>query len=196
MNFPKTLAVPLLCAVLQGPLPRCLYAQGSTDLPQLFKEFQELGTTDAATKKLLHLGKSDTQARKYLAQHLPEVIENRTDLQVWANAVEVAGQLKIAEALPALAKWIDRSGGGTITLSGMMQLRNDPAARALVAIGNPSVPTLAAVLRTGNLHERQTGAIALHLIGTPAARRALRDHAKVETDPNLRDFILRALISR
>lgn len=193
MTFLKSVATPLLCMASLHLLQPGLHAQESTDLLRLFKQFQEHSTTDAATKELIHLGKSDPQTRKYLARHLPEVIENRGNPQVWTNAVQVAGQLKIAEAVPALARWLDRNGGGTITLSGMMQLRNEPPARALVAIGDPSVPTLATVLRTGNLHQRETAAIALHRIGTPVAQRTLRDHAKVETDSNLRAFILTIL---
>lgn len=195
MSLLTKVIVGLLFLTLGALAPLCLHAQVSVELERLFERFQSPDTTDAATQELMTLGKSDAQALKYLAARLPMTIEKRLDPKVWANAVQVAGQLKIAEAAPALARWLNRNGVGTITLSGTMQLRNDPAARALVAIGDPSVAPLAAVMRRGNLHVRETAAIALYRIGTPTAQRALRGHAKVETDPRLRDFILKSLVS-
>lgn len=193
MTFLRRLFPLALCIAATGIGPPSLCAQEPVELQRLLERFQSPDTTDAATQELMRMGASDPQARDYLAARLPSVIEKRLDPNVWLNAVQLAGKLKIVETIPAIAKWIRPVAQGTVTLGGVMQLRNDPAAKALIAIGNPSVPTLAALLKRGNRHERETAAIALHHIGTLAAHQALRDHARVEADPNLRDFILKTL---
>jgi hypothetical protein len=172
-----------------------LYSQGSAQLRTLFQQFQSPPTTDQATEHLLKMGKSNPVDRKYLAMHLPSMIESdpTRDPRPWGNAVRLAGELKIVEAAPALRKWIGFNSGGTLTLAQEARLELNPAAKALAQIGDPSVPNLIGVLDHGNLNERQVAVYALTLIGSPRAKSALRQHQLRESDTNLRDLIDRTL---
>jgi hypothetical protein len=116
--------------------------------------------------------------------------------QPWCNAVRVAGDLKIAEATRALAKWIGLNTGGTVTLAEETRLELNPAAKALAQIGEPAIPALGGVLERGNLAERQVAIYALKLISSPHAKSVLRQHLGREVDPTLRDFIEKALVRR
>jgi HEAT repeat protein len=108
--------------------------------------------------------------------------------------VRLAGELKIAEAAPALAKWIRfNNGTGTLGLTREAGLVDYPAGQALVQIGAPAIPTLVLVLEHGNVYERWNAAYALNLIGLPQAKTALRDRLKREPDSTMRDFIENAL---
>ncbi len=168
-------------------------AQGTESLSELFQQLKSPQTTDQAAQQLLKLGKANTGTRGYLAAHLPPIIETgpQPSLVVWNNAVKLAGGLRIAEAAPALAKWIGVRGAGppTNTLSEEVRLMHYPAGRALVTIGDPAVPALQSTLRQGNLNGRWKAAYALSLIGSPKAKAALREHLAHEPDYTLRDFI-------
>ena len=193
MWFSERLLILLFCFCPLGPGAPTLYAQESAEPQTLFRQLQSPNTTDRAAGQLLKLGKSKPEARKYLATHLPDLIEKLSDPQVWTNAVQIAGRLKIAEAAPALAKWIGKGGQGTITIAQTMRLEDNPAAKALAEIGDPSLPTVSAVLKNGNLNERGDAVLVLYNIRSPAAQTTLRKHLKHETDPSLRDFIARIL---
>jgi len=91
-----------------------MLAQGHPSPSELVQQLQSEKTTNNARGELLRLGKSDPGVRQYLAAHLPPLIESgpsKADCQensceTWLNAVELAGRLKIAKAVPALAQWI------------------------------------------------------------------------------------------
>src|SRR5271157_4322457 len=82
-------------------------AGGQASLAELFRLFQAPSTSDEAAKQLLELGRSDREARMYLAARLPAIIERGpTEQEVWLNAVFVAGALKLAEACAPLTRWV------------------------------------------------------------------------------------------
>src|SRR6266568_633411 len=167
----------------------CL-AQKPPDPATLLKQLKVPETTDQAAEQLSNLGKVSARTRRYLARHLPAMIENDTNNYVpWANAVRLAGELKLVEAVPALARWISARPGGTVSLGGEERLEYNPAAKALAQIGDPAVPTLLGVLEHGNLKERQVAVKALKLIASPAAKNALQRHVDQEADSDLRSSI-------
>jgi HEAT repeat protein len=173
-----------------------LPAQGSKQVQALLQQLQSAQNTDEAAEKLLKLANSDSKVREQLAVQLPTILDKgpHEPAQPWTNAVRLAGELKIAEAAPALAKWIRLNAGtGTLSLSREARLVDYPAGQALVQIGVPAIPALVGVLDSGNLYERWNAAYALNLIGSPQAKTVLRDHLRREQDPTMRDFIEKAL---
>ncbi len=165
---------------------------GSTTLT-LFRELESAQTTNQAAEQLLRLGKTNAMARQYLAAHLPPLIEAgpQFSVPVWGNAVDLAGELGIVNAAPALAKWISVRNSPVTGLSQEVSLRHNPAAAALARIGNPAIPALEGPLERGDLNERREAVYALDLIGSPKARSVLHKHAAHEPNAGLRDFINR-----
>jgi len=170
------------------------FAQTRSTTSALFRKLESAQTTDQAAEQLLGLGKANAMARQYLAVHLPPLIEAgpQSSVSVWANAVDLAGELRIVDAAPALAKWIRVRVGGPVTgLSQEINLRHNPAAAALARIGNPAIPALEGPLEQGDLNERWEAVYALDLISSPKARSVLHKHAAHEPNAGLRDFINR-----
>jgi HEAT repeat protein len=171
------------------------YAQEPPQVQTLLHQLQSAQKTDEAAEQLLKLGRSDSKAREYLALHLPAIVDKgpKDPAQPWINAVRLAGDLKIAEAAPALAKWIGLSSGGTTTLSQETRLEANAPGKALAQIGTPAIAALVSILNHGNLYERWNAVYALNLIGSPQAKTALRKHLEREPDSTVRGFIEKAL---
>jgi HEAT repeat protein len=188
-----TAAALLSCSSLMMDL--ALLAQGSNQVQTLLQQLQSAQNTNEAADKLLKLANSDSKVREHLAVQLPAIIDKgpQEPAQPWTNAARLAGELKIAEAAPALAKWIGLNSGGTLTLGREARLETNAPGKSLAQIGAPAIPTLVGVLNHGNLYERWNAAYALNLIGSPQAKTALRDHLKRESDSTMRDFIEKAL---
>jgi hypothetical protein len=153
------------------------------------------------------LAKNDSTARDFLAGNLPSLIvdrlpppDARTGSPVWLNAVRLAGQLKIVEAIPALTQALSRRemwGGyddkynGFATMSIDAKLVYDIVGRALADIGDPSVPVVTDLLSKGDFAERRRAMWILVNIDSVAARKAMRDHLPSESNPGLRGMIQR-----
>jgi HEAT repeat protein len=187
-------AASLLICCTAIAIPR-VHAQAQSHVAKLLEQLQSPDSSNRAAQELLKLGRSTPDARFYLVAHLPPLIEKgpNDSPQPWRNAVCLAADLKLAEASPALAKWIGLNTGGTVTFAEEARLEHNPAAKALVQIGEPAVSSLAGVLSKGNLGERQAAVYALKLIGSSHARAVLREHLRREADTSLRDLIERAL---
>jgi hypothetical protein len=169
-----------------------LYAQQKTDPATLFEQLQVRETTDNAREALFTSGTLDPQTRAYLRDNLPVMIEKgaKGASHQWRNAALLAGQLKILEAAPALAKWIGLDYfGDKITLARVERLETNPAAKALSLIDDPGVPTSKNVLEHGSAHERFYAYLALWDIDTVISRGAIHSRLDKENDPHLRDFI-------
>ena len=84
-----------------------LRAQAPEQVQTLLQQLQSAQNTDQAAEKLLKLANSDSKVRDQLAVRLPGIIDKgpQEPIQPWTNAVHLAGEVKIAEAAPALAKW-------------------------------------------------------------------------------------------
>jgi hypothetical protein len=186
INMPaKGLGARLVLSLIVAGIQ--VIAQGSAQVDQLLGQLQQPGTTDRAREELLREGQSDPETKKYLAQRLPPLIEQGpgTGFDSWVNAARLAGNLRLVEAAPALARCIGVDTGGTTTLSEEVKLQHSPAARALADIGEPAVPSLRLILEGAELNERWVAVWALDAIGSPNAMSVLRAHAPRESDPNL-----------
>ena len=181
----------ILCAV--GNF--ALYAQEPTDQNDLLRDLKSASTTDQASAKLLKRAKSDANVRKLLADALPPVIQEdpRGALQVWMNAVRLAGELRIADTADALAKWIDFDDSGITSLSGHFRLQDRPAARSLAQIGDPAIPALTGVLDKGTAGEREEAMLALHMICSPQANKILRERLANEPDSEIKARLTKLL---
>jgi HEAT repeat protein len=190
-----TLALAFLTLTSYG-IPAAAGHQDDKSASELLEQMGNAQSTDAARDELRKLAQSDASVRKLLVDRLPGLIESgpshakssspRVD-EVWLNAVGLAGEFKISEAAPALAKWLSVSTNATRMndLTAAEELRYHPAGLSLVQIGDPALPALQAVLDTGTIRDRWSAARALILIGTPKAKGVLRAAAQTESDPTL-----------
>lgn len=172
------------------------------DIQVLFQELQETTTTNEATVKLAKLGRENRTAREYLAVHLPPLIENLPALaakiapgavraDVAGNVIQLAGDVKLREAVPALVKVLPKDEpGGSFTMGSWERLENDPIGKVLAKIGDASVIPVSRLLGDPDSDTRWRAALILLNIGSPVARRALRSHIPKEQDPNLRERLI------
>jgi hypothetical protein len=181
-------------------VPLSIAAQNSEQSAELVLEklqSQSPANIRQASEQLLRLAKSDPKAREYIALHLPPLIEKgpKDYLGRWITLVRLAGDLKIAEAAPALVKWLTIDNIGEISTAGFMRLENNPAGAALVQIGEPAIPAVRTVFDNGTLRERRYAVYVLNQINSSSAKKALRDQLNREPDEDLRDFIRKSLSS-
>jgi hypothetical protein len=186
-----------------GPGVDSMLPQSHPSPSELVQQLQSKKTTNNARDELLRLGKSDPEVREYLAAHLPRLIESgprtadcqENSCETWLNAVKLAGQLKIAKAVPALAQWISwRERPAPLGLSSEANLVFYPAATALWEIGNPAVPAVQHVLESDQRPPfRRIDERVLCIINTPESKAALRDFLPRESDPDLQAWIKRCL---
>jgi hypothetical protein len=171
--------------------------QQNATVARLIVELKDVKTTSRATGELSKLGHVDAAARQELALRLPNLIDagpshdQDANDQVWKNEVSLAGALKLAETASSLAKWIgittpEAAVGGFTSAS---RLTHSPAGRALISIGDPSVPALQALFKQENVKIRWSATYALLQIGTPKAMAALRAAGLEESDASLASFI-------
>lgn len=171
--------------------------QSPAPLDALFEQLRAPVTTDQAADQWSKLGKADPDARKYLATHLAALIEHvdvhygSVSYKPWENAVRLAGELKLAEVSPSLAKWLEISTGrGTIIgINTSLRLEDNSPGKALSQIGDPAIPALEPVLSHGSRTERLRAIYVLRLMHSPKARKALQAHMSNEPDESLRGFI-------
>src|SRR5215469_4144196 len=177
--------------------PIWVVAQHSESVVLAFERLQSESPTEIkqGSDQLVRLAKSDPKAREYIALHLPAMIEKgpKDNLGRWMTLVRIAGELKIAEAAPALAKWLTIDNIGEISTAGFMRMENNPAGAALVQIGEPSIPAVVTVFDHGTSRERRYAVYVLDQINSPSAKRSLREQLNREPDKDLRDFIRTSL---
>ncbi len=167
------------------------------EVQTLFEHLQEGATASEAASKLEKLGKESAAARKYISGHLPALIKSSRG-RVWVYSVQLAGDLKLKTAAPVLAPYLQQWNtiAGMTDFAATARFGNDPAAKSLVEIGEPSVRPVARVLEEGNKIGRWRSARILLHIGSPAALLALRKHVPSEKDPRLRGYIEDSLKTR
>lgn len=147
----------MCCSVLPG-----LASQHHADVNTLFRELQDSKTTEKAAGELLETARTDTSTRHHLASHLPGLIQRTSSGPIWLSAVQLAGDLKLAEAVPVLAASLEKDNvGGPTTFTESERLDDDPVGRALVKIGDPSIGPVAQVLATGDTGTRWRAATPL-----------------------------------
>jgi hypothetical protein len=181
----------------------CAAAQGEPRIQQLLRQLQSTQTSDQAAVKLLELGNADASARRFLAVHLPVLIDadprNRrpdrtTTLRPeWCAAARLAGELRLVEAAPALVKWISYRTSSLMTSSRAEGLATSPAGTALLQIGDAAVPALRQVLKQSESKPNMDVVYALLQINSPRARAVLRDYAPRVQNAEVREFIYNRL---
>lgn len=197
----KWIAALVVLACWGGSGLRCALAQGHPTAAEPVQELQSAETTDSARSELLKLGKPDPEVRKYLAIQLPPLIANGPrgsacsglGCRVWENAVKLAGDLKIEEAAPALARWINWRSLGPYGLSMEAALVFYPAATALVEIEDPAIPAVQDALDRGNPDEHYRAVRILCIIHSPSAKAVLRGGLQHVADPDVQVIIKRVL---
>ena len=173
-----------------------------TQVSALLRQLGSPRTTDSAKTQLLQLGGSDPEARRYLAIHLPLLIaaqprSSHPDVRnvgslrrEWVNAVLLAGNLRLVEAAPALAKQID------VRTTQQNFWGNNPTGYALCQIGDPAIPSVQRVLANGNQEQRKLAAYVLQEVDSPKSMGVLRDYGNHGKDPylatSLRTYFLSA----
>jgi hypothetical protein len=196
----RTICILMLMIVAVSGL-----AQTTPKIAALYDRLIQPSETNAAAPEILEMAKNDSTARDFLAGKLPSLIvdrlpprDARNGSPVWLNAVRLAGQLKIVEAVPALTQALSRPemcGGYDIkydctsmTFGTAARLDLDIVGRALADIGDPSVPVLADILSKGDFAERRRAIWILANIDSPA-QKAMRDHLPSESDARLKGLI-------
>jgi hypothetical protein len=197
--FFKMVMITVVLSGLTAPEVAAVSAQGRS-IADLFLKLKSNETAGSAARQLLSLSRSDPAVKEYLRRNLPPVIDagpshtaDRWPDPVWMNAVRLAGELKIEEAAPSLAKWISVRDSPIVSLSAESYLKDSPAGHALVQIGNPAIPAVQMALNRGNDDERWESSRALILIDTPQALAVLREHVTHETDDTLVSTINKAI---
>jgi hypothetical protein len=174
----RTVSGVILIAASVGLFALPLSVQ--TPVSALLRQLESARTTDSAEAQLLQLGRSDPKARRYLAIHLPPLIagdhrpqtDNEFIRRQWVNAVLLAGDLKLVEAVPTLANQID-------VRSTPFNFNTDSPARwALCRIGDPAIPSVQRLLNDGNQEQRASALEVLEEMDSPKAMAALRDYGK------------------
>lgn len=180
------LAFPLACATLLSSIPLVAERDQAQKLYALVSDLKDPQASDRAASELEKLTKSDPSLKKSLASEIkPIIAKGPKGGRPWINAVNLAGVLKLTDLAPDIAAFVDRTGMYFIG-----PLRDQyPAGAALVEMGDPAIPALDHVARTGSTAQRDMAPMFIRWIGTPAARHTLEALLKMETDPKRKERI-------
>lgn len=186
----RWLSFVMLTACLISGTQSATAQDGHTEVRQFFAELQDENTTDQAADKLRMAALKDTDARQFLVEHLPAVIEKLRG-PVWMNAIHLAGSLRIAETVPVLAELLKRQDTqiGTITFAEVLRLDDDPAGKALAEIGAPAITEVRHLLAARDRSTRFRAALVLSNMNSTSADEVLSDHVQNENDSDIRNYI-------
>jgi len=171
-------------------------AQGASSVRTLVDQLNQARTTDRAMHQLVEVAKRDADARSYLAQQLPGMIDKEASDEVWLNAVRLSGILKVSQAVPSLHKALSRGRlGGSIaySMTAEAQLDDDAVGKALSQVGDLAIPALKDLLQSSNRISRRRGVRILCLMNTRSSRKLLRDQLSGEADAGIIDLINQTL---
>jgi hypothetical protein len=170
-------------------------AQSRADIDRWFVELQQENTTDQAAGQLAAAAKTDPYARQLLAKRLPPLIEKLRG-PVWINAIRLAGDLRISEAVPALVELLKHldTKGGPFTFGQEFRLDDAPAGRALVEIGEPATKAVGQLLEDPDQTIRWRAALVLSNMNSAGADGELALHIGDESDPGIKKYMQANLI--
>jgi HEAT repeat protein len=174
------------------------FPQRQADIHNLFTQLNQPKNTDLAARQILALASMDSDARQYVKDRLPAMIDKPDSDEVWMNAVKLAGQLKVVEAVPSLVKALPRGPmGGPLNTSfaTQMRLNDDIVAKSLSQIGDPVIPAVTDFLNHGSDQSRRRAVLILTNIASPTARKVLQDRLPSESNPRIKQLIEDALRS-
>jgi len=187
----------VLAASLAPVTAAPLGAQSRADFDRWFVELQQESATDQATGQIAAAAKKDPYARQLLAEHLPPLIEKLRG-PVWVNAIRLAGELKISEAVPSLVEILKSQDArsGPTTFAEEFRLDDDPAGRALVEIGEPATAAVGKLLADPNRNIRWRAALVLSNMNSVGADGELSRHIGDEGDPGIKKYVQAHLVER
>ncbi len=147
-------------------------------------------TTDQAAAAMMSAAETNKEVRRYLGEDLPAVILKRRG-EVWINAMQLAGNLKISGTVYALTELLKRGDTkiGPISMGIVYRLDDDPAGKALAKIGEPAVDAVAAILNTSPVNTRWRAAIILGNMNSAKGDQVLQAHLRNESDPGIAKYI-------
>jgi hypothetical protein len=172
--------------------------QRQADVQSLLTQLNQPKNTDFAARQILALASVDSDAREYVKDRLPAMIDKPDSDEVWMNAVKLAGQLKVVETVPFLVKALSRGPmGGPLNTSfaTQMRLNDDIVAKSLSQIGDPVIPAVIDFLNHGSDQSRRRAVLILTNIASPTARKVLQDRLPSENNPRIKQLIEDALRS-
>lgn len=181
----------LICVALAVPLMASV-AQTQPDIRTLFDELNQPKSTDRATQQILQAASHNPDARRYAGRELSKMIDRAGTGPVWSNAVRLAGELKISEAIPSLQRALSRPPVGGLVAYSMtreMRLDDDIVAKALSEIGESAIPIAKKLLLSEDTKTRRRAVLILRNMQIPAAREVLRVYLPRETDSHLKQLI-------
>lgn len=169
--------------------------QNQADLQQVFADLEKAETSDRAAAQLRGDMKDFPAIRQFLVQNVARLIRAARPGAVRLNSVRLAGDFKIQEAVPALVEQLGdvRTTGGPVTMAEALRLENDPPGKALAQIGDPAIPAIEGILKSGDRSTRFRAVYVLWNIGSQQAKEILRGQFTRESDPAIRRFIQTSL---
>jgi hypothetical protein len=191
-----------------------LTAKERAQLDAAFAELQDASLvdvrrtakTDRGYALLRELGASNAAERAYIAEKLPALIAAgprcaRPDIDDprWRNELDLADDLKIVEAAPAMVRQIEWGGSMIGGLTEASSIEHRPAAMALVTLGDAAIPALQEGIEHGDALSLRTPyycSIALVEIRTPAAKEALMQSSLRQQDPHTYQSMMKRLDSK
>lgn len=174
------------------------FTQRQADIHNLFTQLNQPKYTDLAAQQISALASKDSDARHYAVDNLPAMIDKPESNEVWMNAVKLAGQLKVVEAVPSLIRALPRGPmGGPLNTSFAIQLQldDDIVAKSLSQIGDPAIKAVTDFLDHGSDQSRRRAVLILRNIGSPMARKVLQDRLPREDNPRIKQLIENGLRS-
>ncbi len=161
-----------------------------------FSDLRNTTKTDAGYARLKSLGASSADNRAYIASKLPQMIAAGPTVRFfafdprWRNELDLADDLKIVEAAPAMVQQIKCCDSGIVSgYSAAWNLGFRPAALALVDMGDVAVPTLKEGLENPDAETAFLCARVLEEMDTPVSKSALTDTAWRRKHPEQFDEI-------
>ena len=119
---------------------------GSQFNSALFARLEDPDTTNQATQEIIQTASTDSAAHQYFAERLPALIDSQQP-SVRNNAVKLAGRLKAANAVAALARALSHSQYvGFESFAFAWSIDRGPVGKALHEIGDPAVPPFGSMI--------------------------------------------------
>lgn len=177
----------ILLILLEVLVPRGSRQADHPNLDALFALLQDRETSSNAAASLEELCRAKPDTIAIVRARLPSMLAIAKDEMVERAEAKVVEDLRISEAIPALAQLLQTQSdfASWETLYRKMNLVDDPIAHALSQLGDAALPAMSNLLKDENATVRRRTALALLLMKTPASIALLRLHLDTETDIDL-----------
>ena len=158
----------------------------------LVQELSNQETTKTAAAQIIETSRSEPELKDALNIKLPRMLTEAKNADVLWSEANVAGNLKILTALPALVKLLDQPNlvFEVHTMTREAELHDDPIGRAIYEIGEPAVSALWEPLESKNSATRVRAIRILLLMNTQRSHELLETHLPKENDADLRRYLI------